>query len=124
MNPQRWTLIIVSLCCTPVISAAQVEVVQPSTASVVVVPSTAAVIVPQPTTVVTPPPPTVVEVNKEDHHDYGWWELNLSGGKAMFKGSSGDFLDDSPAVDIGAYGPMQRFGQLGLEFGYITGANL
>src|SRR5437879_3401050 len=64
-------------------------VVQPTTASAV------PVAVPVQTTPITvivnnPPPPA----DKHDEHQ-GWGEFNISGGKAMFKGTSGDFLDDS-----------------------------
>ncbi len=116
----------------PGVQVYQTPPVQTSTGAYVVVPSTPGGVVvpvvpaqPQPTTVVvTPPPPPPPPPKDKDEEHHHWGEFNISGGKAMFKGSSGDFLDDSPSVDIGFFGPLDGFGQMGMEFGYVTGASL
>jgi opacity protein-like surface antigen len=76
----------------------------------------------QPSTVVVnqaPPPPP-----PENHDHDAWGEFNIGGGMAMFQGDSDSAYEDSPSVDLGFFGPMGHAGQWGVEFGYVTGADL
>src|SRR3954469_15372091 len=91
----------------PGVSQVQVNTVPASTGAVVVQPSTSTTVVPAPAAVAPAPAvvapaaaaPVNIQVNEKDEHaDRPGGEFDIQLGKAMFTGSSKDYLDDSFSI--------------------------
>jgi opacity protein-like surface antigen len=103
----------------PVSTPAQVVPVVP-----VQPPPPAAVVPVTPVSPAVAAPVVVVDNDRDDDDDDFDGMLAITPGVASFTGDSGDYLDDSFSIDLGLYNDMNDISQFGLEFGYITGADI